>query len=476
VYDNQVDDVADLRPTHPYDAPEDAFPLPALQHPTVSFLINERATILAELTDGLGSPLHFVLPRIFEENVSRMTREFADLGIDARILFAKKANKADCLVRSAARLGIGIDVASAPELAKALAGGVTGENIGVSGPEKDERLLALALHHDSLVAIDSVQELRRLTELAERTGRVARVLLRCRMGADQHSRFGLAADERAAAVSLCVENSRHVRLHGFAFHLDGYSTEERAHAANQMIDHCLEAQSRGLPFCRTVNIGGGLSVRYVDPLDWKRFVGQDRVEHYHRRKTFGGRYPYGAERPTVQAVRDIMTQLVNTGETLLARARRNRIEFITEPGRALLDQAGFTVFRVQQVKDRRRGEGYAILTVEGSSFSLSEQWFNSEYLPDPLLVTADPPRAAQPTDDRGFLASVAGSTCLESDMLTWRKIRFPRVVEPGDRLVYLNTAGYQMDSNESPFHDVALPLKVVLDVEDQSVRWRLDSV
>ncbi|MEV8419056.1 hypothetical protein AB0P45_36665, partial [Streptomyces niveus] len=31
----------------------------------------------------------------------------------------------------------------------------------------------------------------------------------------------------------------------------------------------------------------------------------------------------------------------------------------------------------------------------------------------------------------------------------------------GDLLVYPNTAGYQMDSNESPFHDLAIPPKVV---------------
>jgi diaminopimelate decarboxylase len=56
-------------------------------------------------------------------------------------------------------------------------------------------------------------------------------------------------------------------------------------------------------------------------------------------------------------------------------------------------------------------------------------------------------------------------------MLTWRKIVFPTRPEPGDLLVYLNTAGYQMDSNESRFHELPLPPKVVLDEE---FRWRLD--
>ena len=47
----------------------------------------------------------------------------------------------------------------------------------------------------------------------------------------------------------------------------------------------------------------------------------------------------------------------------------------------------------------------------------------------------------------------------------------------GDALVYLNTAGYQMDSNESPFHELPLPRKVALEFdEDFQLHWRLDDV
>lgn len=60
-------------------------------------------------------------------------------------------------------------------------------------------------------------------------------------------------------------------------------------------------------------------------------------------------------------------------------------------------------------------------------------------------------------------------------MLTWRKVRLPRRPEVGDVLLYLNTAGYQMDSNESPFHDLPLPPKVVVTLAQGAPRWRLDS-
>ncbi|RZS32266.1 diaminopimelate decarboxylase [Herbihabitans rhizosphaerae] len=448
------------------------FPLTALRHPGVSHLLSKQADLLADLANGLGSPLHVLLPEIFEENVRRMRGTVAELGIDAGILFAKKANKADCFVRSSARLGIGIDVASAPELAKALAGGIPGERIGISGPEKDSALHSVALQHGCLVAIDSLSELRRLSESARGMRKPARVLLRCRVDAQSRSRFGMAAAERNEAVSLCADAPESVRLEGFSFHLTGYSTQERAHAANEMIEHCVVARARGLAHCRLVDIGGGLPLRYVDPATWDGFLRQDAPDHYHMGKSFDGFYPYGTERPADLALRDIMKHPVDADETLMSKASRNDIGFLVEPGRALLDQAGFTIFGVQQVDDRRESDGYAIVTVHGSSFSLSEQWFNSEYLPDPVLI------ASEPVGNREFHASVAGSTCLESDMLTWRKIGFPRVVEPGDQLVYLNTAGYQMDSNESPFHEMPIPQKVVvrLGEEGNQPKWRLDGI
>lgn len=446
------------------------FALTALRHPTVSTLLADHRVLLADLLDGLGSPLHIVLPEIFEENVVRLRQAFAEAGTTADILFAKKANKADCYVTSAASLGIGIDVASAPELVKALAGGIPGHRIGISGPEKDDTLHALAVQHGCLVAVDSISELRRLAATARLAGRQASVLLRSRTAGQPASRFGLSAAGREAAVGLCAELADRISLRGFSFHLNGYSTAERATAANEMIEHCLGARRRGSLSAELVNIGGGLPVRYVEPRLWDEFLEQNEPAHYHTAKDFKGFYPYGGQ-PADQAVRAIMAHPVDGGQSLAAKAGRHGVRFVVEPGRALLDQAGFTMYRVQQVDDRRDTDGYAIVTVAGSSFSLSEQWFNSDYLPDPLLVPA------QPTADELFPACVAGSTCLENDMVTWRKVGFPRPVRRGDHLVYLNTAGYQMDSNESPFHDAVLPMKAVVRFgEGGAPRWRLDGI
>jgi diaminopimelate decarboxylase len=61
-------------------------------------------------------------------------------------------------------------------------------------------------------------------------------------------------------------------------------------------------------------------------------------------------------------------------------------------------------------------------------------------------------------------------------MLSWRRVPLPRPAEVGDLLIYPNTAGYQMDSNESAFHELPIPLKVVLhDAPGERLRWTLDA-
>lgn len=437
--------------------------LPARLHPSVRDLLDHHASLIADLVAGLGSPLHLVLPQVFERNAKQFLRTLHDARVPGQVLFAKKANKARCFVQRCAALGLGVDVASAPELEQTLAAGVRGVDIGVSGPGKPPDLLELALRCGAWLAMDGCGELHDVIERARSLGRRARVLLRRRpdLTGQTHSRFGLTASEAEDALRLCVEHAAQLKLEGFSFHLTGYSPVQRASMAKALIADCLAARGRGLS-CDTVDIGGGFAVSYADPSDWERFSSALTRSDFHADKTFSGFYPYASQRPGPAMLAEILA-------TIGAELTKHDLRILLEPGRALLDQSGVTAFRVQGVKDRRASEGYALVTAEGTSFSLSEQWFGSEFLPDPILLR---PRH----EDTTFVACVGGASCLESDMLSWRKIAFDRRVEVGDILVYANTAGYQMDSNESPFHELPLPRKVVVTENRNALRWRLDDV
>ncbi|MEV6700965.1 Y4yA family PLP-dependent enzyme [Streptomyces sp. NPDC051453] len=445
--------------------------LPAL--PSRATVAVVASGLAAELAYALGGPFHFLLPDAFTANLIAMQDTLTQAGVDGFVYYAKKANKAAVFVEHAAAGGAGVDVASAAELREALGHGVRGEHLMVTGPAKDPALLRLAVTHSATIAVDALDELDQVISLAL-TGSVrpARVLLRALPDTQPHSRFGMSERELTTALKRCVQAGEAIRMEGFSFHLSGYALQPRADLAARLVDLCLTARLQGLEASR-ISIGGGLPISYTDADSWHTFLASQRPAHYHAGKTFqtGDFYPYHSPVAGADALAALLaTRPENTDSTLADLIRDAGIELLLEPGRALLDQAGATLFRIQGVKDR---DGYQLLTVDGTSLSLSEQWFNSEFLPDPQLIPQEQPTTAAPT--AVFPASVGAATCLESDMLTWRKIAFPHPPRVGDLLLYPNTAGYQMDSNESPFHDLPLPPKVVIDhIDRPRPRWRLD--
>ncbi|MFD0400561.1 Y4yA family PLP-dependent enzyme [Kitasatospora sp. NPDC127121] len=422
--------------------------------------------LLHDLSHAFGGPFHFVLPERFDANLAAFRAALDEAEVEGTVYFAKKANKAAAFVERCAHAGAGVDVASHGELREALGHGVRGEDLVVTGPAKAEPLLRVAALQGALIAVDSLDELSRILHLD--VPRPVRILLRRFPPTRTGSRFGLTDDQLDTALLRCATAKERVRMEGFSFHLSGYDVQPRADLAGELVELCLKARLLGLQADR-ISIGGGFAVDYVPAEAWHAFLAEQGPDDYHARKSFSTDdfYPYHSPVAGADALRAVLSARPHgTGEPLAGRLREAGVMLLLEPGRALLAGAGSSVFAVQGVKDR---PGYGIVTVDGSSLSLSEQWFNSEYLPDPLLLTPHPDQ-----DAAEYRACVGGASCLDSDLLTWRKIAFPRRPRVGDLLVYPNTAGYQMDSNESPFHDLPLPAKVVIHHENGRLRWRLD--
>ncbi|WP_067468069.1 alanine racemase [Nocardia amamiensis] len=435
-----------------------AEPMPAHLDPWERRLLDDP-NLLGDIAFAMGGPFHVMFPARVAHNIREFRAAFDRAEVQGTIYYGKKANKAACVARACAEHGAGVDVASVGELTAALSQGVRGDELMVTGPAKSDELLWLAARHGALIAVDDVGELDRLAALAA-PANPARVLLRV-LPAASASRFGMTDDEIDDALEAFGARES-IRLEGFSFHLSGYDAVARAELAGALIARCLHARTLGHP-AATVSIGGGFGVDYVPAEEAAAFSERVGRHWFHSGKSFDSYYPYHFAVPGAA----MLTQILDHDD-LAGRLRDNGIRLAIEPGRALLAHAGCTVFRVQGSKTRHaHGQSYRLLTVDGTSLSLSEQWFDSEYLPDPLLW---PARPGTPTP-----TSVGAATCLDSDMLSWRRVPLPRGAEVGDLLIYPNTAGYQMDSNESPFHELPIPPKVVLhDAPDGRFRWTRD--
>ncbi|MFD3746531.1 alanine racemase [Nocardia sp. NPDC058633] len=437
------------------DAPHCAPPMPAHIDATEQRLLADPG-LLGDIAEVVAGPFHVLFPDRVSRNIEAFQSAFADAGIDGFVYFGKKANKAACVARACAQAGAGVDVASTGELTSALAQGVRGEDLMVTGPAKSDDLLWLAARHRALIALDALDEIDRLAAL----DLPARVLLRV-LPEGSTSRFGLDPMELEQAIQV-IRADGPITLSGFSFHLSGYDATDRSEQAAALVGHCLRARATGHP-ADTISVGGGFGVDYLDAESWARFQDTLSDNWFHGGPPSDDYYPYHFPIPGAAMLAAVLAH-----KDLAKLLRDNGIRLAVEPGRALLDRAGSSVFRVQGVKTRAvDGEPYDILTVDGTSLSLSEQWFASEYLPDPVLWPA--------RDGHRTPTCVGATTCLESDLLSRRRIPLPRRARIGDLLVYPNTAGYQMDSNESPFHELPLPPKVVLREGSDRLRWTLDT-
>lgn len=190
------------------------------------------------------------------------------------ICFAVKANSNLAVLRHFARLGAGADVVSEGELRRALAAGVPPGRIIFSGVGKtaDEMRAALAagIHQ---INVESVPELRRLSEIASAEAAIARIGIRVNPDVDarthakiatgrKENKFGIELDEAVAAYRLADELPG-IEPVGLAVHIGSQLTEldPYRHAFERVAELVLELRGLGLAVSR-IDLGGGIGVRY----------------------------------------------------------------------------------------------------------------------------------------------------------------------------------------------------------------------
>ena len=123
---------------------EGVVPLPARLEPWQIELC-ARPEQLAEWIERYGSPLNVLDPAPLVRNAGELRDAATVAGVDLKIFFARKANKALALVDEARRAGLGIDVAGERELLQVLARDVPSADVIVTAAVKPRALLELCV-------------------------------------------------------------------------------------------------------------------------------------------------------------------------------------------------------------------------------------------------------------------------------------------------------------------------------------------
>ena len=289
-------------------------------YPEDSEVVDGRLVIggcdAAELAAKHGTPAYVVA----EQDLRNRAREFKRALADAHpgegeVVFASKSFPALAVLRVFAEEGLSVDCASGGELEMALRAGFAPESVYLHGNAKSEHELRRAVDVGVGTIVLDGPDPQRLEAIVPE-GRRQRALVRVTPGvlADTHeaimtghaeSKFGYPP-QRAAQIAH--HDWERIEVVGYHFHLGSQLTEVAPFRPAL-------GTLAGLGDMPVYNLGGGMAVAYTrhdrppDPAEW------------------------------VRALVEIAHELVGRDKKL-----------VIEPGRALVANAGVTLYRVEDIK------------------------------------------------------------------------------------------------------------------------------
>ncbi|MCR9186172.1 MAG: pyridoxal-dependent decarboxylase, exosortase A system-associated [Halieaceae bacterium] len=249
---------------------------------------NQAVTELARQANG--RPFYAYDHRVMDARVAQLRQQLPDA---IHLHYAIKANPMPALVQYMAGLTDGLDVASAAELATALATGINPAEISFAGPGKSLEDLRAAVHAGVIIILESMTEMQRVADIATELGTRPPVAIRVnpdfelkasgmKMGGGPKP-FGIDAEE----VPDAMARADALGLDLVGVHIFSGSQNLRPEALIEAHDKTFELALRlagqaPRPF-RWLNIGGGFGVPYFpgeEPLDLSPVVQnlQQRVD------------------------------------------------------------------------------------------------------------------------------------------------------------------------------------------------------
>lgn len=214
---------------------------------------------LADVADEFGTPAFVVDEQNLRETAREYVREFTARHPRTDVHFASKALPCAPVTRILAEEGLGCDVASAGELAIALAAGFDPEHILLHGNAKSDLDMQAALDAGvGVIVIDNADDVARLSNAAQR------VLLRVNpaVPGETHAAMDTGSPEAKFGVSLEEAPALIERIRGTNLELLGL----HVHIGSQLLD--LDGFGKAAEALATLgrfpvyDLGGGLGISY----------------------------------------------------------------------------------------------------------------------------------------------------------------------------------------------------------------------
>ena len=373
-----------------------------------------------------------VNPEQFEKNIENFEKILEENRLKYAIHSVLKVNHSNALLRVAKSKNLRADVSSIGELNQAIAMGFSGENITSNGP-KNRKFLNKSIEIGATIAVDSVEELEKITKIAREKNQKISIILR--LGAFKNAsdtRFGIAKWLWNLAINIIEKNRENLDVLGYHFHIDIPDVNTRIEVFWESIEFYKRLLAIGFA-PKIIDIGGSYGTFYQN--DSIQNFGNSGIAHH---KIYQN-HEYSGEKFLEQ----FLIKTIRGKPTIKDFFRENDITLWLEPGRSLFgNNVGFVATTVLGTREDS-------LIVNTHSFALG---MREEELPtNPILVDdAD--------GEKNNFYYFLGNLCLESDMIYSRNIGFARKVHENDIIIFPNMAAYHMDFYET--ESIAHPKKV----------------
>ena len=375
-----------------------------------------------KLAEVSGTPLLVYDEEKIEQQFAAATEHFQSPRFETEVVYAAKAFSCKAIFEKVRQAGAGLDVVSGGELYCAHQAGVPMEKVYFHGNNKSEEELRMALELGcGTVVLDNEMECRRLAELSQELRKPIQVLLRVNPGIEAHtheyirtsgsdSKFGIsiAKKKEIKAWVNTAMLSEYVQFKGFHSHIGSQITEAKAfeEALAIMLGFIREMRdSYNIP-TKFLSIGGGFGIKYT---------ADDKP------------IPLG----------EMAEILARTCEKLLDEKGVRLEKLLIEPGRSIVGEAGYSLYKVGYSKDT--DTKHFLFVDGGMSDNIRPALYQAEYSCD---------IANRLGEAKNKTYCIAGKNCESGDILI-KEAELPDTACEGDLLVLYATGayGYSMASN-----------------------------
>ncbi|MDY6932174.1 MAG: diaminopimelate decarboxylase, partial [Halobacteriota archaeon] len=277
-----------------------------------------------ELVKEYGTPLYVT----DEDKLRGNFRDYTTAFNDADIYYAAKANWNLTILNLLAKEGAGADVFSSGELQMALKAGIPKEKILFNGNSKCDDELEVAINSLVKISVDSLDELKTISELASKNDKVADIAFRVNpdVSPDTHpkistglrtSKFGIPHEEVVSAYKVAKElpNVNPVGIH--------------CHIGSQILDISVYREAAERMMNLVEEISSFIDLEFID-------IGGGLGIEYHK----------GDKVPRPSELSEIVLSVVNKRSESLGV----KLKLIIEPGRSIVGDTTILLSRVNTVK------------------------------------------------------------------------------------------------------------------------------